>query len=94
MLLSLLFSLYSVSNLGMYGIREFTAIINPPQAAILAVGGIKSVPWVTDNDDEGVAKIMTVTLSHDCRVIDYELAAKWLTVFKSFLESPSILGLL
>ena len=84
----------SVSNLGMYGISEFTAIINPPQAAILAVGGVRLVPWVTDEGEQGVVRLMTATLSHDCRVIDYELAAKWLTLFKNFLESPSILELL
>lgn len=90
MILNIVFHvIYSVSNLGMYGISEFTAIINPPQAAILAVGGVKLSPYTSDNNKEGVAKIMSATLSHDCRVIDYELAAKWLTVFKNFIENPS-----
>ena len=75
----------------MYGVSEFTAIINPPQVAIIAVGGVRSTPCVKSDDGVGVATTMSVTLSHDCRVIDNELAAKWLTVFRNLLESPSIL---
>ena len=79
----------------MYGVTEFTGIINPPQSAILAVGGVNSIPWVSDGKEEDtVAKVMKVTLSHDCRVIDYELASKWLTVFRNFIESPTAIGLL
>jgi pyruvate dehydrogenase E2 component (dihydrolipoamide acetyltransferase) len=79
---------FSVSNLGMYGIREFTAVINPPQAAILAVGAGEMRPIVK----EGVLKtatIMTVTLSCDHRVIDGATGARFLQAFKGFIEEPS-----
>ena len=79
---------FSVSNLGMYGIREFTAVINPPQAAILAVGAGEMRPIVKD----GVLKtatIMTVTLSCDHRVIDGATGARFLQAFKGFIEEPS-----
>lgn len=78
---------FTVSNLGMFGVQEFAAIINPPQAAILAVGAAEQRPVVTDGALQ-VASVMTVTLSVDHRVIDGSLAAKWLAVFKRIIENP------
>ena len=81
----------------MYGITEFTAIINPPQSGILAVGGIQMRPH-PDNEGEdllkGAIKTIITTLSCDTRVIDNELASKWLTFFRETVESPMMLGLL
>ncbi len=82
---------FTVSNLGMYGIDNFTAIINPPEAAILAVGTIKKIPAVIG--EEGVEKIgirslMKVTLSVDHRLIDGVMAATFLKRIKYYLEFP------
>jgi pyruvate dehydrogenase E2 component (dihydrolipoamide acetyltransferase) len=81
---------FTVSNLGMYEVEEFTAIINPPEAAILAVGGIKKLHAIV-NDDKGIKKIeirslMKVTLSVDHRLIDGAMAAKFLKQVKYYLE--------
>ncbi|KAL9981915.1 hypothetical protein ACROYT_G010679 [Oculina patagonica] len=76
---------FTISNLGMFGIKEFSAVINPPQACIMAVGG--SRPVLTA--DETIQSIMTVTLSCDRRMVDDELAARWLDAFKSNIENPS-----
>ena len=78
---------FSVSNLGMYGIREFTAVINPPQACILAVGAGSKRPVVTDGA-LGVATVMTCTLSVDHRVVDGAVGAEYLAALKSLIESP------
>jgi pyruvate dehydrogenase E2 component (dihydrolipoamide acetyltransferase) len=78
---------FSVSNLGMYGVREFTAIINPPQAAILAVGAATQRP-VVENGELAVGTVMTVTLSADHRVIDGALAARWMSAFVQRIEEP------
>ena len=78
---------FSVSNLGTQGVREFTAVINPPQAAILAVGMAEPRPVVRAGQ-LAVATMMTVTLSCDHRTIDGTLAAQWLAAFKRRLESP------
>ncbi|QBY55583.1 pyruvate dehydrogenase complex dihydrolipoamide acetyltransferase [Cupriavidus oxalaticus] len=78
---------FSVSNLGMHGVAEFSAIINPPQAAILAVGATQPVPVVRDGQVE-VAQVMRCTLSVDHRAIDGALAAKWLAAFRRLLENP------
>jgi pyruvate dehydrogenase E2 component (dihydrolipoamide acetyltransferase) len=78
---------FTISNLGMYGVDEFTAIINPPQAAILAVGGIQKEVYL----DNGVAKeqdVMKLTMTSDHRVIDGALAAQFLSALKSLLENP------
>jgi pyruvate dehydrogenase E2 component (dihydrolipoamide acetyltransferase) len=78
---------FTISNLGMYGVDEFTAIINPPQSAILAVGGIQQEVYLQD----GVAKerdVMKLTLTSDHRVIDGALAAQFLSGLKSLLENP------
>merc|ERR1711916_169427 len=81
---------FSISNLGPYGISHFTAIINPPQACILAVGsGSKRI--VPDADSEPgfrEANVMTVTLSCDHRVVDGAVGARWLQVFKKYMENP------
>ena len=78
---------FTISNLGMFGVEEFTAIVNPPDAGILAVGGIKQVPVVKD----GVVvpgNVMKVTLSCDHRVIDGASGAAFLQSVKGFLENP------
>lgn len=78
---------FTVSNLGMHGVSEFSAIINPPQAGILAVGAATQRAVVKDGG-LGVATVMTVTLSADHRVLDGELGARWLADFVGLLESP------
>ncbi|MGO1515028.1 MAG: pyruvate dehydrogenase complex dihydrolipoamide acetyltransferase [Agrococcus casei] len=79
---------FSVSNLGMYGTREFSAIINPPQSGILAVGAASRRAVVNDEGELEVATVMTVTLSADHRVLDGALAAEWLAAFVIRVESP------
>lgn len=78
---------FTISNLGMFGIEEFTAIINPPDAAILAVGGIIEKP-IVKNGEIVVGSQMKVTLSCDHRVIDGASAAQFLNTFKDILEDP------
>ncbi|WP_044085621.1 pyruvate dehydrogenase complex dihydrolipoamide acetyltransferase [Lewinella cohaerens] len=78
---------FTISNLGMFGIEEFTAIINPPDAAILAVGGIIEKP-IVKNGEIAVGSQMKVTLSCDHRVIDGATAAQFLNTFKDILEDP------
>jgi pyruvate dehydrogenase E2 component (dihydrolipoamide acetyltransferase) len=77
----------AVSNLGMFGIEEFAAIINPPQAGILAVGAATSLPVETDGGI-GFAKFIKVVLSVDHRPVDGAMAARWLGRFKELVESP------
>ena len=77
----------TVTNLGMFGIEEFAAIINPPQAAILAVGAATPTPVVRDGEVV-VKNILKVVLSVDHRPVDGVMAARWLGVFKSFVEAP------
>jgi pyruvate dehydrogenase E2 component (dihydrolipoamide acetyltransferase) len=79
---------FSVSNLGMYGTRQFSAIINPPHSGILAVGAAERRPVVDDDGALSVATIMTVTLSADHRVLDGALAARWLAAFVARIENP------
>jgi pyruvate dehydrogenase E2 component (dihydrolipoamide acetyltransferase) len=79
---------FSVSNLGMFGMKNFTAVINPPQAAILAVGAGEERAVVVDGKIE-IATIMTVTMSCDHRVIDGATGAKFLQTFKRFIEEPA-----
>lgn len=81
---------FTVSNLGMFGVSDFVAVINPPQAAILAVGGIEDVPVVKDGKIE-VGKTLKLTLSVDHRVIDGSDAAKFIKTVQMFLERPSLL---
>ncbi|CAN5852682.1 dihydrolipoamide acetyltransferase family protein [soil metagenome] len=78
---------FTISNLGMFGIEEFTAIINPPDACILAVGGIKEVP-VVKNGQVVPGKTMKVTLSCDHRVVDGATGAAFLQTLKMMLENP------
>jgi pyruvate dehydrogenase E2 component (dihydrolipoamide acetyltransferase) len=78
---------FTISNLGMYGVRDFAAIINPPQAAILAVGAIEQRMIVRDGQP-AMAAMMTCTLSLDHRAIDGALGAQWLAAFKDLLANP------
>ena len=81
---------FSISNLGMFGIEEFTAIINPPEGAILAVGAMSPKPVVRSNEMV-VRQMMRVTMSCDHRVIDGATGAKFLQTFKKILENPLFL---
>ena len=78
---------FAVSNLGMYGTAEFSAIINPPQSGILAVGAARQQPVVADGA-LAVATVMRCTLSVDHRAIDGALAARWLAAFTARMENP------
>ena len=78
---------FSVSNLGMYGVTEFSAILNPPQSGILAVGAAGQRPVVVDGE-LAVGTVMTVTLSADHRVIDGAVAAQWMAAFVRRIENP------
>ena len=78
---------FTISNLGMFGIKAFSAIINPPQSCIMAVGASKKQPIVMNEKIE-IAEIMTVTLSVDHRAVDGALGAKFLNAFKHYIESP------
>ena len=80
-------STFSVSNLGMFGIDQFTAIINPPEAGILAIGGVEEKPVVIDGELE-IRQRMRVTMSCDHRVIDGATGAKFLQTLKGFVENP------
>ncbi len=79
---------FSISNLGMYGIREFAAVINPPQGCILAVGAGEPRPVVKDGQ-LAVATVMSCTLSADHRVVDGAVGAQFLAAFKKLIEEPS-----
>ena len=79
---------FSVSNLGMYGIKNFTSIINPPQSCIIAVGAGEERPVVVNGKIE-IATVMTVTMSADHRVVDGGTGAKFLQTLKQFLEEPA-----
>ena len=83
---------FSISNLGMYGVDEFEAIINPPEAAILAVGQLKEVPLV-ENGQVVIGSVMRMTLSCDHRVFYGQTAAQFLGEVRSLLEKPLILAL-
>jgi len=79
---------FSISNMGMFGVSEFSAIINPPQAAILAVAAGRKRPVVNKDGELAVATVMTCTLSVDHRVVDGALGANWLRTFKQVVEDP------
>lgn len=81
----------TVSNLGSYGIEQFCAIVNPPQAAILAVGAIVKKPVVNERDEIEIGHRMSITLSGDHRVVDGAVAAEYMTVLRKLLESPALL---
>jgi len=78
---------FSVSNLGMFGVDDFDAIINPPQAGILAVGSVKAVPIARD-DTVVVGKVVDVVLSVDHRAVDGAAGARWLAAFRHLIENP------
>lgn len=78
---------FTISNLGMYGVKEFSAIINPPQSVILAVGAGEQRPVVSDGA-LGIASVMSCTLSTDHRTVDGALGAEFLAAFKAMIEDP------
>jgi pyruvate dehydrogenase E2 component (dihydrolipoamide acetyltransferase) len=78
---------FAVSNLGMFGTKEFAAILNPPQSGILAVGAA-SPRAIVEDGQVVVANIMTVTLSADHRAVDGAVAAQWLSAFVKRIENP------
>ncbi|MYH57873.1 MAG: pyruvate dehydrogenase complex dihydrolipoamide acetyltransferase [Boseongicola sp. SB0675_bin_26] len=79
---------FAISNLGMFGIKNFDAVINPPHGSILAVGAGEKMPVVNDDGELAVATVMSVTLSVDHRVIDGALGAEFLSAVKTNLENP------
>ncbi|CAO3637943.1 unnamed protein product [Mucor hiemalis] len=81
---------FTISNLGMFGVNNFTAIINPPQSCILAIGGTQQKVVVDESTESGFAvrDVMEVTLSADHRVVDGAVGATWLQSFKGFMENP------
>ena len=83
---------FSISNLGMFGIENFTAIINPPEAAILAVSSVRKKPVVITNpqgeDEIAIRPMMNIQLSVDHRIIDGLLAARFVGYLKELLEEP------
>jgi pyruvate dehydrogenase E2 component (dihydrolipoamide acetyltransferase) len=81
----------TVSNLGSYGIEQFCAIVNPPQAAILAVGAIVKKPVVNERDEIEIGHRMSITLSGDHRVVDGAVAAEYMSAMRKLLESPALL---
>jgi pyruvate dehydrogenase E2 component (dihydrolipoamide acetyltransferase) len=83
---------FSISNLGMFGIDEFTAVINPPEGAILAVGAMAPNPVVKENEIV-IRQTMRVTMSCDHRVIDGAIGAQFLRTFKQIMENPLYLFL-
>ncbi|XP_062512891.1 uncharacterized protein LOC134188727 [Corticium candelabrum] len=81
---------FSVSNLGMFGITNFTAVINPPQVFILAIGSLQSTP----NPEQTVSQISTISISHDARAVDEHTASNYLLTLKRCIENPTASGLL
>jgi pyruvate dehydrogenase E2 component (dihydrolipoamide acetyltransferase) len=82
---------FTISNLGMFNIKSFSAIINPPQSAILAIGALEKRPIVDEKDQIVVANIMNVTLSCDHRIVDGALGAKWLNEFRDLMQNPLLM---
>jgi len=82
---------FSISNLGMFGITNFSAVINPPQSCILAVGGTQERLIADSSSEKGyrTSKVMSVTLSCDHRVVDGAVGAQWLKEFRNYLEKPN-----
>ena len=81
---------FTISNLGMFGIDEFTAIVNPPDSCILAIGGIQNIP-VVKNESVVPGNVMKVTLSCDHRVVDGAVGSAFLNSFKKYMENPVLL---
>ncbi len=84
---------FSISNLGMFGVKSFSAIINPPESMILAVGKAERCFIENDNGKPVGTTVLSVTLSCDHRVVDGALGAKWLSEFKRFVENPVLLSM-
>ncbi len=82
---------FTVTNMGMLGVESFSAIITPPQAAVLAVGTVKGETIVDERGDPGVAPIMRMTLGADHRLLDGADAAEFLATIKSYLEAPVVM---
>ncbi|MGB0934672.1 MAG: pyruvate dehydrogenase complex dihydrolipoamide acetyltransferase [Alphaproteobacteria bacterium] len=82
---------FTLSNMGMYGIKHFEAIINPPQGCILAVGSAAKTPVVRDNGDIEVDTIMSCTLSVDHRVIDGSVGAEFLNAIRTYIQNPMLM---
>lgn len=78
---------FSISNLGMFGVKEFSAIVNPPQSCILAVGAGEQKPVIV-NGEVQIRTVMSVTLSTDHRSVDGAVGAQWLQYFKQYIENP------
>jgi pyruvate dehydrogenase E2 component (dihydrolipoamide acetyltransferase) len=78
----------TVTNLGMYGVEEFAAIINPPQSSIVAVGAVRKEPVVTKKNNIRIRSVLRVTVSVDHRCIDGVIAAQWMRAFLEVLEEP------
>ena len=83
---------FSISNLGMFGIKDFAAVINPPHGGILAVGAGEQRP-VVKNGEIKIATIMSCTIACDHRVVDGATGAQWLQQFKKIIEAPAMLAL-
>ena len=81
---------FSVSNLGMFGVKQFDAVINPPQACILAVGAWEQRPVVKDGQIVP-ATVMSCTLSVDHRVVDGAIGAELLAAIKRYIENPALM---
>jgi pyruvate dehydrogenase E2 component (dihydrolipoamide acetyltransferase) len=81
---------FTISNLGMFGVKQFSAIINPPQSCILAVGAGEQTPVVVDGKVE-IATVMTCTLSVDHRSVDGAVGAQFLAAFKRRIEDPALM---
>ena len=79
---------FTISNLGMFGIKSFSAVINPPQAAILAVGGLQRVVLPSEEGPPRPGNVISLTLSCDHRVVDGAVGAAWLQQLKKYLERP------
>ena len=85
---------FTLSNLGMYGVHNFSAIVNPPQACILAVSAAEKKVVVDETNKENpykIAHVMNVTLSSDHRVVDGAVAAQWGQEFKKYIENPEFM---
>ena len=83
---------FSISNLGMYGVKDFAAVINPPHGCILAIGAGEQRP-VVKNGALAIASVMSCTLAVDHRVVDGATGARWLAAFKKIIEAPALLAL-
>ncbi len=82
---------FTISNLGMFGIDRFTAIINPPEAAILAVGRVRMQPYITEDKEVVAQPQVQLTLTADHRVLDGAMAARFLATLQRAVEHPGLL---